>query len=107
MATVEPPINTSVIIKVYLRPIISPILPNTNAPNGRTTRPAEKVANVARKAATGFSFGKNCVEIIVAKLPKIKKSYHSMIVPTEDAAMIEIRLLLEGLVGFNCFILLR
>ena len=104
MAMVEPPINTSVIMKVYLRPIISPILPKTNAPNGRTTKPAEKVANVAKKAAAGFSFGKNSVEIIVARLPKIKKSYHSMIVPTEDAAMIGINLLLEFLTGVNFYL---
>ena len=85
---------------------MSPSRPKNKAPSGRTTSPAEKVARVARKAATGFPFGKNSVEIIVARLPKIKKSYHSIIVPTDDAAMIEIKLLPEGLVGSNCFILI-
>lgn len=80
---------------------MSPILPKNKAPNGLTTRPAENVASVAKKAATGFSFGKNSVEIIVARLPKIKKSYHSISVPTVDAAMIGINLLLEVIADFN------
>jgi hypothetical protein len=80
---------------------MSPILPKNKAPNGLTTRPAENVASVAKKAATGFSFGKNSVEIIVARLPKIKKSYHSMSVPTEEAAIIGTSFLLEFLAGFN------
>ena len=82
---------------------MSPILPKNKAPKGLTTRPAENVASVARNAATGFSFGKNSVEIIVARLPKIKKSYHSMRVPTEDAAMMGINLLLDALEGFNFY----
>ena len=71
MAKVEPPISSSVIMKVYFRPIRSPNLPKNNAPNGRITRPAEKVAKVARNAAVGFSFGKKRVETIVARLAKI------------------------------------
>lgn len=87
----------SVTMKVCLRPTISPILPNTRAPNGLTTRPAEKVASVARNAAVGFSFGKNSVEMIDARLPKRKKSNHSMSVPADDAAMIEDKLFLRWL----------
>ena len=71
MAKVAPPINISVTMKVYFRPIKSPNLPKNKAPNGRTTKPAAKVAKVDRKAAVGFSFGKNWVEIIVARLPKM------------------------------------
>ena len=58
-------------MNVYLRPIKSPKRPKNNAPKGRTTKPAAKVANVDRKAAVGLSEGKNLVEIIVAKLPKM------------------------------------
>ena len=49
MANVEPPINRSVIRNVYFRPIISPKRPKNKAPNGLTTNPAAKVANVERK----------------------------------------------------------
>ncbi|MNX58307.1 hypothetical protein D3C86_891440 [compost metagenome] len=79
--------SISVTIKVYLRPIISPSRPKNNAPKGRTTNPAAKVANVDRKAAVGLSEGKNFVEITMERLPKIKKSYHSMSVPMEEAPM--------------------
>ena len=61
----------SVSMKVYLRPMRSPNLPNTNAPNGRTIKPAAKVANVESNAAVGFVFGKNWPAITVARLPKI------------------------------------
>ena len=71
MAKVDPPIRTSVTMKVYFLPIKSPNRPKNNAPNGRTTRPAAKVASVAKKAIAAFSFGKNWEEIIVARLPKI------------------------------------
>ena len=97
MANVAPPMRISVTMKVYFRPIISPIRPKNNAPNGRTTKPAAKVAKVAKKEAVAFSFGKNWVEIILAKLPKIKKSYHSMSVPTVEAAMMATNSLVEVL----------
>ena len=58
-------------MKVYFLPIKSPNLPKKIAPNGRTTKPAANVASVDKKAATGFSDGKNLVEITTAKLPKI------------------------------------
>jgi hypothetical protein len=48
-------------------------------------KPAANVANVESKAAVGLDFGKNWLAITVAKLPKIKKSYNSIIVPTADA----------------------
>jgi len=71
----------------------SPNLPNINAPRGRTINPAEKVASVARKEAVGFSFGKKVVEMMVARLPNKKKSYHSMRVPADEARMMDDRLL--------------
>ena len=58
-------------MNVYLRPIKSPRRPKNKAPKGRTTKPAANVAKVDKKAAVGLSEGKNLVEIIVAKLPKM------------------------------------
>ena len=57
--------------KVYFLPIKSPNLPKNNAPNGLTTKPAAKVANVDKNAAVGLSAGKNFVDNTTAKLPKI------------------------------------
>ena len=71
MAKVEKPIKINVKRKVYFLPIKSPKRPNINAPNGRITNPTPNAARVAKNAAVGFSFGKNCVAIIGAKLPKI------------------------------------
>ena len=68
---VELPIMIKVSRKVYFLPIISPNLPNTNAPKGRTIKPAAKVARVESKAAVGFSDGKNLAAMIVDKLPKM------------------------------------
>ena len=87
MAKVEPPISTKVTMKVYFLPTISPSLPNTNAPKGRTIKPAAKVASVDKNAAVGFAFGKNCCARIDDKLPKMKKSYHSIKVPTDEAVI--------------------
>ena len=58
-------------MKVYFLPIKSPNLPKNKAPNGLTTKPAAKVASVAKKAAVGFVSGKNFVEITMAKLPNM------------------------------------
>jgi hypothetical protein len=62
---------TRVTRKVYFLPIMSPSLPKKRAPNGRTTKPAAKVARVLNNAAVGFPEGKNLVEIIEARLPKM------------------------------------
>jgi hypothetical protein len=83
--------------------IKSPSLPKNKDPNGRTTKPAANVVKVARKAAMGLSFGKNCVEIITDKLPKTKKSYHSITVPTEAAVMRELILWLRLVLFFYRF----
>ena len=71
IAKVEPPIITRVKRKVYLRPIRSPNLPNTNAPNGLTINPAAKVASVDSKAAVGLVLGKNWLANTVARLPNM------------------------------------
>jgi hypothetical protein len=46
-------------------------LTKTKAPKGLITNPTPKAARVAKNAAVGFSFGKNWVAIIGARLPKI------------------------------------
>ena len=62
---------TNVSRKVYLRPTTSPSRPNTNAPKGRATKPAAKVASVLSRASVGLPEGKNLVAITVARLPKM------------------------------------
>ena len=71
IAKVDPPIKTKVNKKVYLRPMISPNLPNTSAPNGLTIKPAAKMASVLKSAEVPASVGKNCFEIMVANIPKM------------------------------------
>ena len=71
IANVDPPIKTKVNKKVYLRPIKSPNLPKTNAPNGLIIKPAAKMASVLNSAEVPASDGKNCFEIIVANMPKM------------------------------------
>jgi hypothetical protein len=71
MAKVDPPISTRVTINVYFRPTRSPNLPKTIAPKGRTINPAANAASVERNATVGEPFGKNWVDNIVARLPKI------------------------------------
>ena len=68
---VAPPMSSNVTMNVYLRPIISPRRPKNNAPNGRTTNPAAKVASVERKAAVGLPSGKNLVASTTASDPKM------------------------------------
>jgi hypothetical protein len=56
---------------VYLRPILSPIHPNRNAPSGRIRNPAVNSAIVLKSAATGWVFSKNFTDSTAAKLPKM------------------------------------
>lgn len=95
MPAVEIPMIVKVTMKVFLRPVRSPSLPKMMAPKGLTNSPTEKVASVASRAAVGLSFGKKRVEMIVARLPNKKKSYHSIKVPAEDAVIILIRLFFD------------
>ena len=71
MAAVDPPMISRVARNANFLPIRSPIRPNTSAPRGRTANPTAKVARVFRKAAVGLLPGKNCVEMIAARLPKM------------------------------------
>ncbi len=58
-----------VIKNVYLRPTKSPKRPNTNAPNGRTIKPAAKANKAKIKPEVGSNAEKNCLAIIAAKDP--------------------------------------
>ena len=51
--------KTIVTRKVYFRPTMSPIRPNTSAPNGRTRNPAAYVTNADNSAAVALPLGKN------------------------------------------------
>src|SRR5262249_21290004 len=64
-------VTVSVMRKVYLRPMRSPIHPKRNAPSGRIRNPAVNSAIVLSKAATGWDFSKNLTDKTAAKLPKI------------------------------------
>ena len=65
---VEPPIKIRVSKKVYLRPTKSPRRPNTKAPNGRTIKPAAKVAKVDKKAAQMGSTSGGASQLLKTKL---------------------------------------
>ena len=60
---------TMVTKKVYLRPIKSPKRPNTNAPNGRTMKPAANASKAKMKAEPASKPEKNCLAITAAKEP--------------------------------------
>ncbi len=68
-AKVDSPISTMVTRKVYLRPIMSPRRPNTNAPNGRTRKPAAKAMRAKMKAVVSFTPAKNCLLMTAANAP--------------------------------------
>ena len=69
MSAVARPIVSSVTRKVYLRPIRSPIRPNTSAPSGRTPKPAPNVARLASSAARSLPGGKNSSPKKTASVP--------------------------------------
>ena len=87
IAAVATPMRVIVTRKVYFRPILSPKYPNNIAPNGRTPKPAPKIASDANVAAVGLSAGKNSFPINAANMPYTKKSYHSNTVPSDDAVI--------------------
>src|SRR5690349_953114 len=81
------PMIRMVIRKVYLRPTRSPSRPNTSAPNGRTRKPAAKASSAKTFRVASGNDEKNCAPMIAASDPYRKKSYHSKIVPADDARM--------------------
>ena len=58
MSIVARPMTSSVVTRVFLRPIRSPKCPNRIEPNGRATKATPSVANDATVAAAGPSAGK-------------------------------------------------
>ncbi len=87
IATVDdPPISTRENTSIFLRPIRSPKCPKTIAPAGRDTNATPNVANAASVPDSGLNDGKNAFpNTRAAAVPKMKKSYHSIAVPTKDA----------------------
>jgi hypothetical protein len=84
--TVADPMRTSEKTNIFLRPIRSPKWPKTIAPAGREKKATPKVANAARVPDNGLSDGKNATpNTRAAAVPKMKKSYHSIAVPTKLA----------------------
>ena len=69
MKNVPTPIKVIVMMKVYLRPTMSPRRPKTRAPKGRTAKPAAKARSVKMKAAVGFTPEKNCAARMGASVP--------------------------------------
>ena len=85
MRKVDAPIRLTVTRNAPLRPMRSPTAPKISAPRGRKAKPTANRANAATKAGVGSSPAKNTFEMIGARLPKMKKSYHSNAVPAEEA----------------------
>src|SRR5258708_40068032 len=71
----------------YLRPMTSPMRPKTTAPNGRTRKPAAYAAKAESADAVGLSFGKKIGARNGVSVAYREKSYHSMIVPADEAPM--------------------
>src|SRR5687768_1815917 len=85
MRKVAPPIRLTVVRKVALRPTRSPITPKMIAPSGLKAKPTANSASAAISAEVGSSPARNTLAMTGARLPKMKKSYHSNAVPAEDA----------------------
>ena len=87
MRKVAAPIRLTVIRNAPLRPSLSPMTPKISAPSGRKAKPAANKASAASSAGVGSSPAKKTFEMTGARLPKMKKSYHSNAVPADDAMM--------------------
>lgn len=88
--SVARPIKSIVARKVYFRPTKSPRHPKKTAPKGRTINPAAKASRANTRPVVSLKPEKNCFEIVTAREPYRKKSYHSKMVPS-DAAKISFR----------------
>src|ERR1051325_3222871 len=87
MRKVAPPIMLTVTRNAPLRPSLSPTTPKISAPSGRNAKAAAKSAKAAISACVGSRPAKKTFEMTDARLPKMKKSYHSKAVPAEEAMM--------------------
>ncbi len=86
MPKVAPPISETQIRNAALRPKRSPTRPKISAPSGRNANPTPNSASAAIWPAVGPSWAKKFFEMIVRRLPKTKKSYHSNAVLAQEAA---------------------
>jgi hypothetical protein len=59
--------------------------PNMADPSGLTTMPTPNVARLAKRPVLGSLEGKNRGPKVMARLAKVKKSYHSRKVPKQVA----------------------
>ena len=66
---VDDPMMMMVIRKVYLRPTMSPIRPNTRAPKGRTRNPAANASSAKMLRVVSSYWPKNLAPITVAREP--------------------------------------
>ena len=80
--TVAAPITRSDATSIALRPTRSPKWPHSTPPNGRARIPTPSVAKPASVPDAGESVTKNCVvNTSGTAVEKMKKSYHSIVVP--------------------------
>src|SRR5207248_1500332 len=82
---VAAPIRLTVTRNAPLRPSLSPTTPKISAPSGRKANPAANRPSAAISAGVGSSPEKKTLEMTGARLPKMKKSYHSNAVPADEA----------------------
>ena len=68
-----------------LRPSRSPTTPKISAPKRTEGEAGGEQASAAISAGVGSSPAKKTLEMTGARLPKMKKSYHSKAVPADDA----------------------
>jgi hypothetical protein len=87
MQKVAPPMIETQIRNAALRPKRSPTRPKISAPSGRKANPTPKSASAAICPAVGPSAANKFFDMIVKRLPKMKKSYHSNDVLAADAAI--------------------
>src|SRR3954469_9090410 len=85
MRKVAAPIRLTVTRNAPLRPRRSPTTPKIKAPSGLKANPAANKASAASSAGVGSRPAKNTLEMTGARLPKMKKSYHSNAVPADEA----------------------
>src|SRR5665213_1025790 len=86
MATVAPPIMITVIRNVLWRPTRPPRRPKISAPIGRKKKPVPNRARAASRPAVESRAVKKFLAMTGVRAPKAKKSYHSKVVPSAEAA---------------------
>ena len=76
-------IVNSAVMNAFLRPNLSPKCPHTTPPSGRARNATPNTLNDSSAPDVGLASGKNSSgKTSAAAVPKMKKSYHSMVEPT-------------------------